>query len=155
MPGLQAGLQAIRRRLKPGARFAAVVWSTPDRVPLLSLPMAVAQQVLDPPPPPPRPEAPNLFSLGGEGALRSALEAAGFTNVSEDSLQIPIDLESPQEYSDFVRDIAPPVRTMLADRSPDQVELFWNAVASKAEAVADENGMLTMPNTAPLAIGTK
>ena len=155
LPDLKAGLKAIRRSLKPGAKFAAIVWGTPDQVPMLSLPMAIAQQVLEPPPPPPPPDAPNVFSLGSEGALRSALETAGFNNVVEDTLQIRFDLESPQEYVEFVGDLAPPVRAMLVGRPSDQVELFWSTVASKAEAFADENGKFGMPNTALLAIGTK
>ena len=155
LPDLQAGLQAIRRSLKPGAKFAAAVWGTPDQVPFMSLPMAVAQQVLDPGPPPPPADAPNVFSLGVDGMLQSAFKAAGFKNVVEDTLQIQFDLESPKEYSDFLRDLAPPVRAMLAGRPSDQVELFWSTVAIKAEAFVDENGKLRVPNTAPLAIGTK
>ncbi len=155
LPDLQAGLQAIRMSLKPGAKFAALVWGTPDQVPMLSLPMAVAQQVLDPPPPPPPPDAPNVFSLGGDGMLQSALTAAGFKNVVEDTLQIRFDLESPQEYVEFLGDLAPPVRAMLTGRPSDQVELFWSTVASKTGAFVNEDGQIGMPNTAPLAIGTK
>ncbi|MFB3077803.1 MAG: class I SAM-dependent methyltransferase, partial [Lysobacterales bacterium] len=140
LPDLQAGLQAIRMSLKPGAKFAALVWGTPDQVPILSLPMAVAQQVLDPPPPPPPPDAPNVFSLGGDGMLQSALKAAGFNNVVTDTFQTVFDLKSPQEYCEFLGDVAPPVRAMLADRPTDQVELFWNAVASKAEAFVSDDG---------------
>ncbi|MCZ6539539.1 MAG: class I SAM-dependent methyltransferase [Chloroflexi bacterium] len=155
LPDLQAGLQAIRMSLKPGAKFAALVWGTPDQVPMLSLPMAVAQQVLDPPPPPPPPDAPNVFSLGGDGMLQSALKAAGFKNVVEDPFQIRFDLESPREYVEFVGDLAPPVRAMLAGRPSDQVELFWSTVASKVGAFADENGKLGIPTTALLGVGTK
>ncbi|MCH8911649.1 MAG: class I SAM-dependent methyltransferase [Chloroflexi bacterium] len=155
LPDLQAGLQAIRRSLKPGAKFAAIVWPTPERVPFMSLPMAVAQQVLDPPPPPPPAGVPNPFSLGGDGMLQTAFKAAGFKNVVEDTLQIQFDLESPQEYCEFLGDVAPPVRAMLAGRASDQIEQFWSAVASKAGAFVDENGNFGIPNTAPLAIGTK
>lgn len=157
LPDLQAGLQAIRMSLKPGAKFAALVWGTPDQVPMLSLPMAVAQQVLDPPPPPPPPppDAPNVFSLGGDGMLQSALKAAGFKNVVVDPFQIRFDLESPREYIEFVGDLAPPVRAMLAGRPSDQVELFWSTVASKAGAFVDEDGNFSIPTTALLAVGTK
>ena len=62
LPDLQSGLQAIRRSLKPGAKFAAAVWATPDRVPLLSLPMAVSQQGLDPKPPPPPADSSGAFA---------------------------------------------------------------------------------------------
>ena len=45
--------------------------------------------------------------------ILSALKAAGFKNVVEDILQIQFDLESPQEYCEFLGDVAPLVRAML------------------------------------------
>ena len=80
LPDLQAGLQAIRRCLKPGAKFAAAGWGRPDQVPFMSLPMAVAQHVLDPKPAPLPADAPNPFSLGGDGkfgVLNTALLPVG------------------------------------------------------------------------------
>src|SRR5215471_6207669 len=41
IPDYQQALTSIRRVLKPGGRFAAVVFSTPDRCPYLSLPHAI------------------------------------------------------------------------------------------------------------------
>ncbi len=155
LPDLQAGLQAIRRSLKPGAKFAAAVWGRPDQVPFMSLPMAVAQQVLDPKPAPPSADAPSPFSLGGAGTLQSALQTAGFKNVEEHSLEILFDLESPQEYCEFLGEITPPIRAMLAGRSPDQVEFFWSTVASRAGTFVNEDGNFSVLNTAPLSIGTK
>ncbi|MCH8817503.1 MAG: class I SAM-dependent methyltransferase, partial [Chloroflexi bacterium] len=155
LPDLQAGLQAIRRSLKPGAKFAAAVWGRPDQVPFMSLPMAVAQQVLDPKPAPPPADAPNLFSLGGDGTLQSALQTAGFKNVEESTLEVLFDLESPQEYCEFLGDLTPPIRAMLAGRSSDQVELFWSTVASRAGTFVNDDGSFGVLNTAPLSVGTK
>ena len=120
----------------------------------MTLPMGAAQQVFDPGPPPPPAGAPNLFALGGDGVLGSAFEAAGFNNVVTDSFQTVFDLKSPQEYCDFVGDLAPPVRAMLAGRPTDQVELFWKTVASKAEAFVSDDGSFGIPNTTPMATGT-
>ena len=155
LPDLQAGLQSIRRSLKPGAKFATAVWSTPDQTPLLSIPLMVAQQALDPAPPPPPSLAPSLFSLGPAGALQSALSAAGFNDVEGNDLQIDFDMESPQAFADFLRDISPPVQAMLVGRSEQQIEGFWSAVISKAESFVNDNGVFTMPSTAPIAVGTK
>ncbi len=155
LPDLQAGLERIHNSLKPGAKFATIVWAAPEQVPFASLPMAVAREVLKPAPLPPPPGAPNMFSLGGDGVLQSALQAPGFKNVQVEPLQILFDLESPQEYCDWLSDTAPPVRAMLADRPSDQIELFWSTVATKASVFVDAGGNFEIPNTAPLAVGTK
>jgi SAM-dependent methyltransferase len=157
LPDLQAGLQAIRRSLKPGAKFATAVWSTPDKTPVLSIPIMVAQQMLDPAPAPPPPPAlaPNLFSLGPAGALESALSAAGFNDVEGNDLQIDFDMESSQAYAEFLRGISPPVQAMLVGRPKQQVDQFWNAVVSKSDAFVNDNGVFKMPNIAPIAVGTK
>lgn len=155
LPDLQAGLQAIRRSLKPGAKFAAAVWGRPDQVPFMSLPMAVGQQVLDPKPAPPPADAPNVFSLGGDGTLQSALQTAGFKDVEANTLEILFDLESPQEYCEFLGDLTPPIRAMLVGRPSDQVELFWSTIADRAGSFVNESGIFSVPNIAPLSVGTK
>ena len=155
LPDVQAGLQAIRRSLKPGAKFATTVWGTPPQAPMFSLPMAVAQQVLDPAPPPPPADAPNIFLLGAPGVLHSAFGAAGFKDVEANDLQINFDLDSPQVFADFLGDIAPGVQTILSGRSPSEIEKFWSAVVTKAEDLVDENGAFSIPGTAPIAVGTK
>lgn len=154
LSNLNAGLERIHKSLKPGAKFAATVWATPDQVPVASLPMAVAQEVLKAQLPPP-PDAPDLFSLGGDGILQSAMQAAGFKNVEVESRKVLFELESPQEYSELLSDLIPPIRAMRADRPSDQIEHFWSAVASRAAVFVNDKGNFAIPNTAPLAIGTK
>lgn len=155
LPDVQAGLEQIRRALKPGAKFATAVWATPDLVPFASLPMAVAREVLDPPPPPPPAEAPNIFSLGAPGLLESAFERAGFMDVVNDSRQLHFQLESPREYCEWLGEMAPPIRAMLVGRSQDQIDQFWTAVAERAQVFVKEDGTFEIPNTAPIAIGTR
>lgn len=155
LPDVQAGLQAIRRSLKPGAKFATTVWGTPPQAPMFSLPMGVAQQVLDPPPTPAPADAPNIFLLGAPGVLQSAFSAAGFKDVEGRDLQIYFDLDSPQAFADFLGDIAPGVQTILSGRTTSEIEKFWNAVVTKAEVFVDENGTFKIPGIAPFAVGTK
>ena len=141
--------------IKPGAKFATAVWSTPDQVPFASLPMAVAREVLDPPPPPPPAEAPNIFSLGATGVLESAFVRAGFMDVVNDSRQLHFKLESPREYCEWLSEMTPPIRAMLVGRSQDQIDQFWTAVAERAQVFVKKDGTFEIPNTAPIAIGTR
>ncbi len=155
LPDLQGGLRNILRSLKPGARFAGVVWGTPDQVPFASLPMAVAQQVLSPPPAPPPAGAPNLFVLGQAGALESALTTAGFRNVTGHQLNIGFQLDSSRQYCEWLNDLTPPIRAMLAGRSQEETDKFWAQVESKADQFVNDKGEFVLQNAAPLAVGEK
>ncbi len=44
IPNLDDILVGIRRVLQPGGRFAAIVWSTPERNPILALPIRVVSR---------------------------------------------------------------------------------------------------------------
>lgn len=76
IPDYQRALTEIRRVLKPGAAFAAMVYSTPERDPYLSIPQAIAFRVgrltL------PTPEQFGEFRLGAPGVLEEAYRKAGF-----------------------------------------------------------------------------
>ena len=78
-PDQQRALAGIRHALKPGGRFAAIVYSTPDRNAFFSIPVAIIRRRAQLPPP--LPGQPGPFSLGGEGVLAGALEQAGFRDV--------------------------------------------------------------------------
>lgn len=80
IPDYRQALTNIRRVLKPGGRFAAIVFSTPDRCPYLSVPHAITFRVgrLKSP----APERFGEFRLGAPGTLEDAYRTAGFQVVS-------------------------------------------------------------------------
>src|SRR5262249_18019532 len=75
IPDYEHALTQIRRVLKPGGRFAAIVFSTPDRCPYLSIPHAIVFRVgrLTSP----APERFGEFRLGAPGVLENAYRTAG------------------------------------------------------------------------------
>jgi SAM-dependent methyltransferase len=75
-----AAAQEIRRILKPGGRAALAVWDVPERNPWTTLPTGVMRQLGHIAPPPA--DAPGMFALAAEGALRELLEAAGLVDVT-------------------------------------------------------------------------
>jgi ubiquinone/menaquinone biosynthesis C-methylase UbiE len=79
----QQALREILRVLKPGRKLAALVWSTPERHPLLSLPLAIIAKYVTVPD-----LKPNPFSLAGSGVFEQALREAGFREVSVQAVAI-------------------------------------------------------------------
>jgi len=73
----QEALREILRVLKPGRKLAALVWSTPDRNPLLSISLAIVVKYVSGPVPMSSP-----FPLAGTGVFEQALKEAGFREVS-------------------------------------------------------------------------
>ncbi len=74
-----AALQAVQRVLKPNARFAALVFTTPANNPFASLPMQIllrhaGKQA-------PAPGQPGIFALGGDGVLERLLRDSGLIDV--------------------------------------------------------------------------
>ena len=63
--------------------------------------------------------------------------------------------ESPEQYRDFLKDIAPPIRTLVSERSPEMQEAFWEAVLKGAKGFAGQDGSITMPAITILAAGSK
>ena len=73
-------LTSIRRVLKPGGRFAAIVFSAPGRCPYLSIPHAIVFRMGRFTPP--APERFGEFRLGVPGVLEDAFGTAGFREIS-------------------------------------------------------------------------
>jgi SAM-dependent methyltransferase len=78
-PDRQKALAGIRHALKPGARFAAVVWSDAERNPFLALPLDVVEPRCDPSQRPPMLRI--ALSMGQPGLLEETLAAVGFTDI--------------------------------------------------------------------------
>jgi SAM-dependent methyltransferase len=117
-------LAAIRRALKPGGRFAAMVWSAPGCNPLMALPLEIlADRGLLPPPAPGRP---GPFALAAPGALEDELRRAGFHGVAGESAVIRWRFPSPADALAYLRlsTAALPRETVRRLAGPDGVEFF-------------------------------
>ena len=91
-PDQQRALAGMRRALRDGGRFAAVVYSTPERNEFFSLPVSIIRTRAKLPPP--QPGQPGPFSLGGPGVLEQALTDAGFHDVTVETMPAPLRLSS-------------------------------------------------------------
>jgi SAM-dependent methyltransferase len=140
-----AGVAATARRLlSSGGRFVASVWSFPPAVPMLSLPMMTALQEVGGPPP--DPTAPGLFALADPHRLGQVLISAGFDDVAATPFTFPFRFPSAGEYTEFIREVAPPISQLIAERAPEKADAVWGQVTSAARARAANDGSITFDN---------
>jgi SAM-dependent methyltransferase len=149
-PDGEAAAARIRRFLKPGARMAISSWGTPDRVPMLGIPMRTVMERLQVPPPPPG--TPGPLSRPTPEALAALLEGGGFSDVAVEEVEVSFEWQSPEEFTRFVKEIAPPITAMLASHPQDVQQETWAAITDAVRQAAG-SGAVLLSNQALLAAG--
>ncbi|HXD90186.1 MAG TPA: methyltransferase domain-containing protein [Candidatus Binataceae bacterium] len=144
MPDLASALTGIRGRMKPGARFATSVWSTPDKVPMITVGADIVRKLANLPPPPPG--ALDPLRLADTAILKSALEATGFRNVTIERLQVVFEFASPDAFTQFRRDVSAPFRALLERQTAEMRERILAAVSDAARAFVGADGKLRTVN---------
>jgi ubiquinone/menaquinone biosynthesis C-methylase UbiE len=150
-PEAEAAAGRIRGFLRPGSKMAIASWGPPDRVPMIALPMMTLVQRLGATPPPPG--TPGPLSRPSRDAIAGLLEGGGFSDVEVDELEIEFEWPSAEEFTRYVKEIAPPVSALVADHPPDVQEDAWNTVTEAARAHATADGTVRMSNLALVAAG--
>lgn len=125
-PDQQRALRGIRQTLKAGGRFAAVVYSTPDKNAFFSIPVGIIRRRANLPPP--LPGQPGPFSLGADGVLAKALEQAGFRDVEVRRIDSPVRLSSAAECVRFERESFGALHQMMATLSEAERADTWREI---------------------------
>jgi enediyne biosynthesis protein CalE5 len=150
-PDGEGAAARVRGFLKPGARMAISSWGPPDRTPFLGVPMRTAMQRLDVPPPPPG--TPGPLSRPSEEALGGLLSGGGFSDVEAEELEVSFTWDSPEDFTTFVKEIAPPISALI-DPHPEDVQAeTWAAITEAIRERADDDGKVTLANQVFLASG--
>jgi enediyne biosynthesis protein CalE5 len=150
-PEGEATAARVRGFLKPGARMAISSWGPPDRVPMLGVPMRTLLQRYELPPPPPG--TPGPLSRPTPEAIRGLLEGGGFSNVEVKEASVVIEWDSPEEFTTFVREIAPPISALINARPPEEQDDGWAAITDAIGPFADDSGRIRLENQTLLAAG--
>jgi len=151
IPDYQQALTSIRRVLKPGGRFAAIVFSTPDRCPYLSLPHAVVFRVGRFTSP--TPERFGEFRLGAHGILGDALGTAGFRDISVHTVPTRRRFPSLGEAMQYARGPLP-LRELMARLSRAEQEQAWVEIERALAQFVGPQGY-DSPCELLLGVGTK
>jgi SAM-dependent methyltransferase len=141
----------VRTMLEPGGRFAISSWGEPDAVPFLAVPMRTAMQRLDVPPPPPG--TPGPLSRPTADAVGGLLEGGGFQDVEVEETTVAFEWDSPEEFTTFVQEIAPPISAMIDPHPQDVQDATWAAITEAIREVAGGDGPVRLENLALLAAG--
>jgi hypothetical protein len=80
------------------------------------------------------------------------LEAGGFSDVEVEEAEVGIEFESPEEFTTFIKEIAPPITALIAPHPPEVQEETWAAITEATRAAAGD-GPVRLSNLALLAAG--
>lgn len=160
LPSVDLGLSNIYKSLINGGRFAAAVWSTPDKVPQLSIPMNIARRETNVPPP--TPGTPGPFSLADEKLLYGAFEKAGFKNIQIEKVKVTFQFDAAKDFTKFTQDIAAPVNAILKNQSKQRAEEIWDMITQEVSKYTttktdstDKQGPVSIDNEAICIVGIK
>jgi SAM-dependent methyltransferase len=138
LPDLPRALAEIRRVLKPGGRLGAIVFSTPDKNPFFSVPIAIIRRRAGLPAPPSG--QPGPFSLGGPGVLATALTQAGFRDVQTECVSAPLRMASARECVRFERESFGALHHMLAGLTDGARDDAWQEIEHALERYEGGDG---------------
>jgi ubiquinone/menaquinone biosynthesis C-methylase UbiE len=140
----------VRGFLRPGSRMAIASWGPPDRVPMLGIPMLTVLNFIDAPPPPPG--TPGPLSRPTPEAIGGLLEGGGFSDIEVRETEVVMEYDSPEDFTTFIREIAPPISALLASQPPEKQEEGWNAI-TEAVRDASDGESVRFPNLVLVAAG--
>jgi SAM-dependent methyltransferase len=149
-PDGEGAAARVRGFLKPGSKMAIASWGTPDEVPFLAIPMRTAMSRLNVPPPPPG--TPGPLSRPTPEALGGLLEGGGFSDVETEQTEVSFDWDSPEDFTTFVREIAPPISAMINPHPPEVQEETWAAITDAVREAAGD-GQVRLSNVVLMAAG--
>jgi hypothetical protein len=146
---LPRALGAIRRALRPGGRFGAVLWSAVERNPYNGTVIEGARA--EGPLPDPVPEIVRAFSLHDGDALARAFTTAGFSDVAVEKIPTVRPFASAAEALKTARE-SPVYAALFTLLDPAAKERAWDRIAAGYRAF-EKNGRCDFPMELQVASG--
>ena len=140
-PSPPKALEAVRRVLKPGARFAAMVFTTPANNPVMAQPMAILRRHAGKPSP--APGQPGIFALGGDGVLERLMRGSGLGDVKTKAVRAPLVLPSASDALKLMQEAAGAYRAVVADLSDAEKSKAWSEVYESLKQFEASGGFQT------------
>jgi ubiquinone/menaquinone biosynthesis C-methylase UbiE len=153
LPDLHAALVRVHRALKPGGRFATLVWSTEDKNPYIALQLGVVRDMGRLPSLPPT--LARTVSLSGPGQLERALKEAGFQDIQVSSVSTPRDFASLDEAFDAMFTSSPARAELTHDMSEAELEHYAAELKRRLMRFVQPGGRCLVPGEALLGVGSR
>jgi len=153
VPDLAAALSRVRRALKPGARFAALVWSTEDKNPYIGLQLGLVREMGRMPSPPP--SLARTVTLSEPGKLADAFRAAGFVDVNVSAEATPRRFESVEDALEAMRSTSPAQGELGRLMSEAERKAYAAELERRVATYLQADGKVVLPGEALLGVGTK
>jgi ubiquinone/menaquinone biosynthesis C-methylase UbiE len=152
LPDVSATLQRFHSFLKRDGRLAAAVWGPPETV-QFARPVSVILAALDLPAPPPG--RPGIFALADRQRLAQFVAGAGFRDVETGTVTAVYETPSPEDFTQWARDVAPPIANLVKGRSPEVQEQVWRKVTEAWAPLTTPDGRVRTENQAVWVAATK
>ena len=125
-PSPGQALDAVRTALKPGARFAALVFTTPANNRFMAEPMQILLRHAGKAPP--APGQPGIFALGGLGVLQQLLVDRGFGDVQTETVHAPLRLASTADALEMMQQAFGAYRAVISELDQVAQAAAWQEV---------------------------
>jgi SAM-dependent methyltransferase len=137
LPDKLGALAAAREALRVGGRYAAIVFSEPERNRFFSVPISIIRRNAELPPP--GPGLPGPFSATN---LAELLEEAGYREVQVQRLDAPLRLASAAECTQLERESFGALHQMLAKLDQPAREATWAEIEAALEEFEGSDGFI-------------
>jgi len=136
IPDIHRALTEMRRVLRRGGRVAAIVFSTPEKCPFISIPHAIARRVgaLTS-----SPDPFGEFRLAGPGVMSDAYRNAGFYDVAIHEFSIRRRFPSLAEAMQYAKGPLP-LRELMIQLGPVQREQAWAEIEKALQQFVGPDG---------------
>jgi SAM-dependent methyltransferase len=135
LPDKRGALEQVREALRPGGRYAALVFAEPDRNGFFSVPISIIRRRAQLPPP--APGLPGPFSAANLG---EQLESAGFRDVEVHRVEAPLRLSSAAECAQLERESFGALHQMLAGLAEDERADTWREIEEALRSFEGPDG---------------
>jgi SAM-dependent methyltransferase len=144
MPDVERALRGLYERLAPGGRIATAVWSTGDKVPMITIGADTVRKIAGLPPPAPGALEPTR--LADPSILAATLDRAGFKEVTVERLSVTFEMESPAAFTQFREEVSAPFRALLGRQTAEMRQRILDAVTEAARGYVGSDGKMRTTN---------
>ena len=152
LPDVAGTLHWLNSALRSGGRLAAAVWGPLDTVQFaLAIPIIVRELSLPPPPS----GRPGPFALGNAQLLAQLVADAGFRDIETGTVTAIYETASAEDFTQWVRDVAPPIARLTDGQPPEVVSRIWSQVTAGWTPLLTSKGRVRASNQAIWVAATK